>query len=144
MKLLERASLIDPQTVGVVERSHNALKLILKWNTIELWNDWFNYVQPATFFHKTCLSVSDCGPTVVFHVREPLKPLDLRFSNTLIERFSPRSEVSPKNFSHNKMELTRNFLERSSNLLYKEYRASYDSKAEAKRLSLSLLSSVYS
>ena len=90
---IEHASLKHPQTVGVVERSDSALKRILKLNTNEQWNDWFKYVQLATFIHNTSHhSAIDCSPTVVFHRREPIKPLDLRFNNTLIERFTPNSE----------------------------------------------------
>ena len=96
---LEHASLKHQQTVGFVERSHSALKRILKLNTNEQWNDWFKYVQFATFIQNTSYhSAIDCSPTVLFHGREPLKPLDLRFNNTLIERFSPNSE------SHYKMQ----------------------------------------
>ena len=90
---LEHASLKHPQTVGVVERSHSALKRILKMNTNEKWNDWSKYVQLATFIHNTSHhSAIGCSPTVLFHGGEPIKPLDLRFNNTLIERFSPNSE----------------------------------------------------
>ena len=39
---LDQTSLKNPQTVGVVERSPSALKLILKLNTKEQWNDWLN------------------------------------------------------------------------------------------------------
>ena len=90
---LEHASLKNPQTVGVVERSHSAFKRIFKLNTNEQRNDWFKYVQLATFIHNTSYhSAIGSSPTVLFHEREPIKPLDLRFNNTLIERFSPNSE----------------------------------------------------
>ena len=76
---LEHASLKHPQTVGVVERSHSALKRILKLNTNEQWNDWFKYLQLAAFIRNTCYhSAIGCSPTVLFHGREPIKPLDLR------------------------------------------------------------------
>ena len=85
----EHASLKHPQTVGVVEHSHSALKRFLKLNTNEQWNDWFKYVQIATFMHNTFYhSALGCSPTGLFHGREPIKPLDdLRFSNALIEQF---------------------------------------------------------
>ena len=38
---LQHASLNPPQKVGVVERSHSAVKQILKLTTNEQWNDWF-------------------------------------------------------------------------------------------------------
>ena len=83
---LEHANLKHPQTVGVVERSLSALKRVLKLNTNEQWNDWFKYVQLATFIHNTSYhSAIGCSPTVLFHGREPIKSLDLRFNNTLID-----------------------------------------------------------
>ena len=128
---LEHASLIHPQTVGVVERSHSALKRILKLNTKEQWNDCFKYVQLATFIHNTSYhSACGCSPTALFHGREPIKPLDLRFNNTLIERFSPNSEyvialqdAMNKKFSETKFKLTE---------MYNKYRAYYDCEAAAK------------
>ena len=69
-----------------------------------------------------------------FHGREPMKPLDIRFNNTLIERFSPNSEyvialqdAMNKKFSETKFELTE---------IYNNYRVYYDCKAEAKPLAL--------
>ena len=37
---LKHATLKHPQTVGVVERAHGALKRILRLNTNQEWNDW--------------------------------------------------------------------------------------------------------
>ena len=135
VKQKKRSSLKHPQTVSVVERSHSALKSIFEFNTIEQWNDWFKYVQLATFIHNTSYhSAIDCSPTVLFHGREPIKPLDLRFNNTLIERFSPNSEyvialqdAMNKKFSETKFKLTE---------MYNKYRTYYDCKAEAKPLAL--------
>ena len=132
---LEHASLKHPQTVGVVERSHSALKRILKLNTNEQWNDWFKHVQLATFIHNTSYhSAIGCSHTVLSHGRGPIKPVALRFTNTLIERFSPNSEyiialqdAVNKTFSETKFKLTE---------MYNKYRAYYDCKAEAKPLAL--------
>ena len=109
----------------------NALKL----NTNEQWNDWFKYVQLATFIHNTSYhSAIGCSPTVLFHGREPITPLDLRFNNTLIEQISPNSEyvivlqdAMSKKFSERKFKLTE---------MYNKFRAYYDCKAEAKPLAL--------
>ena len=127
---LEHASLKHPKTLGVVERSHSALKRILKLNTFEQWNDWFKYVQLATFIHNTSYhSAIGCSPRVLFHGREPRKPLDLRFNNTLIERFSANSEyvfalqdAMNKKFTERKLKFTE---------MYNKYRAYYDCKAKA-------------
>ena len=63
-----------------------------------------------------------------------MKPLNLRFNNTLIERFSPNSEyvlalqdAVNLNFSETKLKLTE---------MYDKYRAEYDCKVEAKPLAL--------
>ena len=128
---LDHASLKHPQTVGVVERSHSARERILILNTNEQWNDWFTYVRLAAFIDYTSYhSAIGCSPTVLFHGREPMKPLDLRFNNSLIARFSPNSEyvialqdTMNKKFSETKFKLTE---------MYNKYRAYYDCKAQAK------------
>ena len=132
---LELASLKHPKTVGVVERSHSALKRILKLTTFEKWKDWCKYVQLDTFIHKTSYhSMIGCSPTVLFGGREPIKPLDLQFNDTLIERFSPDSEyvfalqdAMNKKLNETKLKLTE---------MYNKYRAYHDCKAEAKPLAL--------
>ena len=46
--------------------------------------DWYKYVQLAAFIHNTSyLFAIGTSPTVLFHGQEPLKPLDLRFHNSL-------------------------------------------------------------
>ena len=89
IKLLEikitHASLKHPQTIGVVERSHAALTRILKLNSNDTFTNWHRYVPLATFIHNTSYHTSiGCAPTVLFHGREPMKPLDLRFYSTCI------------------------------------------------------------
>ena len=83
-KLLEiknsHASLKHPQTKVVVERTHAALARILKLNSNQAFTIWHKYVPLATFIHNTSHHTSiGCSPTVLFHGREPMKPLDLRF-----------------------------------------------------------------
>ena len=98
-------------------------------------NGTIKYVQLATFIHNTSYhSAIGCSPTVLFHGREPIKPLDLRFNHTLIERISLNSEyviavqdTMNKNFSGTKFKLTE---------MHNKNRAYYDCKAEAKPLAL--------
>ena len=132
---LEHASLKHRQTVGVVERSHSALKRILKLNTNKQWKDWFKYVKLATFIHNTSYhSAFGCSPTVLFHGREPKKPLDIRFNNTLIERFSLKSEyVIPLQDAMNKKCSETKFILTE---MYHKHRAYHDCTAEAKPLAL--------
>ena len=130
---LEHASLKHPQTVGVVERSHSALKSTLKLNSTEQWNDWYKYVHFAAFIHNTSYHFAiGTSPTALFHGREPLKPLDLRFNNSSLERAQPTTEyvlalqdAMLQNLSEAKSKLTE---------MYNRYRACYDFKAEAQPL----------
>ena len=130
---LEHASLKHPQTVGVVERSHSALKRILKLNTNEQWNDWHKDVSLASFIYNTSYHFAiGCSPTVLFHGREPIKLLDVRFGNTTLERFEPTNEYVQtlqdamlKKFDETKQRLT---------IMYNKCRAYYDYKADAQPL----------
>ena len=85
---LQLASLKHPQTIGVVERYHSALKRILTLNTDEKWTTWYKYVDLATFIHNTSYHSSiGCTPSSLFHGQEPIKPIDLRFrSHTLAQK----------------------------------------------------------
>ena len=90
-KLLEikssHATLKHPQTIGVVERSHAALARILKLNSNQAFTNWHKYVPLATFIHNTSYHTSiGCSPTVLFHGREPMKTLDLRFYSDCIQK----------------------------------------------------------
>ena len=77
---ISHASLKHLQTIGVVERSHKALARILKLNSNEALTNWHKYVPLATFVHNTSYHTSiGCLPTVLFHGKEPMKPLDLKF-----------------------------------------------------------------
>ena len=78
---LNLASLKHAQTVGVVERAHSAFKRILKTNSTSAWSNWHKFVDIATFVHNTSYHVPiGTTPSSIFHGREPLKPIDLRFS----------------------------------------------------------------
>ena len=90
---LKHATLKHPQTVGVVERSHSALKRILKLNTNEQLSNWHLYVPLATYIHNTSYYSSiGCTPTSIFHGREPIKPLDIRSNRKNSQKFYPKSD----------------------------------------------------
>ena len=90
---LKHATLKHSQTIGVVERSYAALKWILKLNSNEQWIDWHKYVPLATFIHNTSYHSSiNCCPTTLFHGREPVKPLDLRFSTRAMQAVEVSSD----------------------------------------------------
>ena len=128
---LKHASLKHPQTIGAVERSHGPLKRILKLNTEEQWKDWHKYVPLATFIHNTSYhSATNCCPSTLFHGREPIKPLDIRFSRKVNDAVAVNSDfvnelqdAMMQKFRENKEKLTTAYLK------YKKY---YDQKALAK------------
>ena len=137
-KLLEvrirHATLKHAQSVGVVERSHGALKRILKLNTNEQWSNWQLYVPLATYIHNTSYYSSiGCSPTSIFHGREPIKPLDVRF-NKSIKTLDLKSDfvteiqdAMQKLFSETKINLIHR---------YHQYRRYFDEKAAAQPLNL--------
>ena len=128
---LEHASLKHPQTIGVVERSHAALKRILKLNTDEKWTTWYRYVDLATFIRNTSYHSSIGGtPSSLFHGREPLKPIDLRFRSHALAQKELTSDYLVdlqdsllEQFSHTKLRLSD---------AYHKYRAYYDKKSSCK------------
>ena len=130
---LQHASLKYPQTIGVVERSHSALKRILKLNTDEKWTTWYKYVDVATFIHNTSYHSSiGCTPSSLFFGREPIKPIGLRFrSHTLAQK-----ELTSDYLVDLQDSLLEKFSHTKSRLLdaYHKYRTYYDKKAAAKPL----------
>ena len=127
---LKHASLKHPQTIGAVERSHGPLKRILKLNTEEQWKDWHKYVPLATFIHNTSYHSATNCPSTLFHGREPIKPLDIRFSRKVMDAAAVNSDfvnelqdAMMQKFGENKEKLTTAYLK------YKKY---YDQKASAK------------
>ena len=82
---LQHASLKHPQTIGVVERSHFALKGILKLNTDKKWSTLYKFVDLATLIHNTSYhSSSICTPSSSLHGREPIQPFYLRFRSRIL------------------------------------------------------------
>ena len=128
----KHATLKHAKTVGVVERSHAALKRILKLNTDEQWSNWHLNVPLATFIHNTYYLSIGCTPTAIFHGREPIKPLDIRFNKKNIQLMDPKSnfvtelqDATQILFSQNKCKLVE---------AYHKFRKYYDEKAYANPL----------
>ena len=127
---LQHASPKHAQTIGVVERSHSCLKRILKLNTTEQWSNWHKYTELACFIHNTSYhSVIHCTPSSLFHGREPLKPLDLRFSSHAISRLDTSSDF----VTTLQDAISQEFRETKDKLvcMYHRYRTYYDQKAAA-------------
>ena len=111
---------------------HGPLKRILKLNTSEQWNDWHKYGPLATFIHNTSYHSVNCCPSTLFHGREPVKPLDLRFSRKGIEACEANSDyvlalqdAILQKFGENKQRLLDS---------YQRYRSYYDYKSIAQLL----------
>ena len=129
------ATLKHPQTIGLVERSHGALKRILKLNTDAQWTDWHRYVPLGTFIHNTSYYSSiGCCPSTIFPGREPTKPLDLRFSIKALEIATANADF----VTALQDAMLEKFKETKDNIVssYHRYRGYYDQKALAQPLVL--------
>ena len=84
---IEHASVKHAQTIGMVERSHQKLKQILKINISADSPQWHKYVNLAVMAHNTTYHQAiRCTPTEVFHGRVPFNALDVKFGNPLFEQ----------------------------------------------------------
>ena len=81
---LEYATVQHPHIIGSLERTHASLKQYLGIYEHKIKHDWHNYVDLAVFVHNTSYYASiGCTPTFMFHGRQPITPLDLRFNNKI-------------------------------------------------------------
>ena len=84
---IEHASVKHAQTIGMVERSHQKLKQILKINISADSPQWHKYVNLAVMAHNTTYHQAiRCTPTEIFHGRVPFNALDVKFGNPLFEQ----------------------------------------------------------
>ena len=105
----------------------------MKLNTDEKWTTWYKYVELATFIHNISYHSSiGCTPSSLFHGREPIETIDLRFrSHTLAQKeltsdyLIDLQDLLLQKFSHTKPRLLD---------AYHKYRTYYDKKAAAKPL----------
>ena len=130
---VSHASLRHPQTIGVVKRAHADLTRILKLNSNQIFTNWHKYLNLATFIHNTSYHTSiGCAPTVIFHGRDPAKPLDIRFHSNCIQKstFNYDFAESLRDEMLKKFQTTKESLAKSFN----RYRRYYDQKARANPL----------
>ena len=77
----------NTHTIGVVKGAHAALTRILKLNSNQTFTNWHKYLNLTTFIHNTAYHTSiRSAPTVMFHERDPVKPLDTRFYSNCFEK----------------------------------------------------------
>ena len=68
----------DAQTIGMIEKSHQKLKQILKINVSADRPQWDRYVNIAVMAHNTAYHQTlKCTPTEICHGRVPYNALDL-------------------------------------------------------------------
>ena len=81
---LEYATVKHPQNIGSFESTHPSLKQYLGIYEHKIKHDWHNYVDLAVFVQNTSYHPSiGCTPTFLFHGRQPITQIDLRFNNKI-------------------------------------------------------------
>ena len=128
---ISHATIKHAQTIGMIERSHQRLKQVLKINVSVDRPQWDRYVNLAVMAHNTTYHQTlKCSPTEVFHGRVPYNALDLKFSNPLNP---PRNAVDAKTLVDN---LNAKFKETHTNIIraFHKYKSYYDRKAQASPL----------
>ena len=127
---LNYATVKHPPTVGSVERSHASLKQYLGIYENKIKKDWHTYVDLATFVHNTSYHASiGCTPTYLFHGREPVKPLDLRFNLKTLQNLETRYEFTSS--MQDRMNEVFSAARDATITAYNKYRHFYDRKANA-------------
>ena len=129
------ATLKHAQTIGLLERSHGPLKRYLRIYENQVKHDWHKFVDLAVFQHNTSFHiVPGCPPSLIFHGRIPINPIDLRFNDKTLPNVKSKydyiSDIQSKMFSI--------LGETKENLIasFNKYRDYYDKKANAAPLKL--------
>ena len=132
---LKLASVKHPQTIGAVERSHAIVKRFLHIYEDIIVKDWHHYVDIAASVYNTTYNSSiGCPPTLLFHGRQPTKPLDLRFNNLTVKKAQPTQDFLQQ--SQDRMNTLFAGARDNSIVAYNKYRRFYDKKALSKPLAL--------
>ena len=126
---IEHATVKHPQTIGALERCHASLKRYLNVQTGKNFSNWHRRLSFATYAYNTTYHTPiGTTPTQVFHGREPIRPLDIRFQGTK-DKDTIKSLDTEKNLD-NHLELydktRQNFL-----VHFQQYRGYFDRKAKA-------------
>ena len=125
---IDHATVKHAQTIGMVERSHQRLKQILKINISVDSPQWDRYVYLAVMAHNTTYHQSlKCTPSEVFHGRVPFNALDLKFGNPL------KCETTETDITRLVDQVNGKYQQVNDNILqaYHKYKKYYDRKAQA-------------
>ena len=129
---IEHATVKHPQTIGALERCHASLKRYLTIQTGKNFSNWHRRLSFATYAYNTTYhTTKGTTPTQVFHVREPIRPLDIRFKGTKdtenIQTLDTQQNLDTHTGLDNKTR--QNFL-----VHFQQDRGYFDRKAKAKLL----------
>ena len=127
---LKHATTKHAQTIGMLERTHDALKRTLKIETGERRSMWHKYVHIAVLNHNTSYHSSiGCEPSRVFHGRIPYNVLDLKLGIRPQRENDPNTDVAQDVLEQTK--LIHEDAHRNTMQAYLKYKAYYDKKANA-------------
>ena len=126
---LKHATTKHAQTIGMLERTHDALKRTLKIETGERRSMWHKYVHIAVLNHNTSYHSSiGCEPSRVFHRQIPLQ-LDLKLGIRPQRANDPDSNVAQDVLEQTK--IIHEDAHKKAMQAYLKYKAYYDKKANA-------------
>ena len=92
---INHASTKHAQTIGILERTHAAIKTALKISTGERRSIWLKHVQIAVMnYNKTYHETLGCEPSTVFHGRIPYNVLDLKLASKPKWKTTPNSDIA--------------------------------------------------
>ena len=132
---IRHATVKHSQTMGTIERAHASLKKVLKIYEGKTGNEWHKHVDYAVFCHNTSYHATiGCTPSLIFHGREPITPLDVRFGRPRMKTKETRYQY----VTEVQEEMTRMNQTVRENAIasYQKYRSFFDRKANAQPLKL--------
>ena len=116
----KHATIKNAQTTGMMKKTHQELKTILKINFRTYQIQWEQYLNIAVMAHNTTYQASlMCGLMEIFHGRTPQNARDLKFANPMHLANPPRDiwkmldEVNEK-YKGNLHKVVGSHLERNS------------------------------
>ncbi len=129
----EHATVKHPETIGALERCHySSLKRFLHSQTGKKFPYWHRRLSVATYAYNTTYHTAlGTTPTQVFHGKEPIRPLDIRFSGVL--RPAQTKSLDPQKNLDNHNELYSQTKQQSV-IHFPHYRGYFDRKAKASPL----------
>ena len=130
---LKHATTKHAQTIGLLERSHAAIKQALKIETGERRSLWHKYINIAVLNYITSYHTSiGCEPSRVFHGRIPYNVLDLKSGICPQQQPIPTSQIAQEILEQT--EMIHQDVRKNIRQAYIKYKAYYDKKANTSKL----------